>query len=302
MKTAKLTLILLLFISLTPLHASIYDFLNVGFSARPNAMGGSFVAISNDITALQSNPAGLKDMGKGMLSTGIVLYVADIRFGHIQYGFSKDKNNFGVGINYINYGSIERRDENNADLGTFSPMDFAFLAGYSRSISENLAAGVGMKFAYEKIDSFVSYGAAADIGIQYRMEERHLTLGLALKNAGTAFKAHDEVKGSLPLAVTGGCSFHPLPIISFNLDGTRIFSDSRTVVKAGVEWWAVSLLAIRAGYSNSGSDLKTGYGSDMLAGLSAGFGVSWKSMKLDYAVQPMVDFGFAHSLSLSHAF
>ncbi len=295
-------MIILLFMLLTSLDASIYDFLNVGFSARPNAMGGSFVAISRDITALQSNPAGLQELGKGMLSTGIVLYVADITFGHIQYGFSKGRNNFGVGINYINYGSIERRDENNEDRGTFSPMDFAFLVGYCRPISANLSAGLEMKFLYEKIDSFASYGAAADIGMQYRMEERHLTLGLALKNIGTAFKAHDEVKGSLPLAFTGGCSFHPLPILSFNLDATRVFSDSRTLMKGGIEWWAVSLFALRAGYSSGGSDLKTGYGSDMLAGLSAGFGVSWKSMKLDYAVQPMVDFGFAHSLSLSHAF
>jgi hypothetical protein len=302
MKTGKLAMIILLLVWLTSLNASVYDFLNVGFSARPNAMGGSFTAISHDVTALQSNPAGLQGIGKGMLSTGIVLYIADIKFGHVQYGFSRGKNSFGVGINYVSYGSMERRGENNEDLGTFSPMDFVFLAGYSRPFSENLSAGLEMKLVYEKIDSFASYGAAADIGMQYLMKERYLTIGLVLKNAGTVFKPHDEIKGALPLAFTGGFSFHPLPILSFNLDVTQIFSDSRTVAKFGVEWWTVSLLALRAGYSNAGSELKTGYGSDMLAGLSAGFGVSWKRMKLDYAVQPMVDFGFAHSISLSHIF
>lgn len=293
---------MLLLALLTSLNASVYDFLNVGFCARPNAMGGSFVAISNDITALHSNPAGLQGLGKGMLSTGIVLYIADIKCGHLQYGFSRGNHSFGAGINYINYGSIEKRDENNEDLGTFSPMDFVFMAGYGRPFSENLSAGLEMKLVYEKIDSFVSYGAAADIGMQYLMTERHLTLGLVLRNAGTAFKPHDEIKGTLPFALTGGCSFHPIPVLNVNLDVTRIFSDSRTVAKFGIEWWAVSLFALRAGYSNAGSELKTGYGSDMMAGLSAGFGVSWKRMKLDYAVQPMVDFGFTHSLSLSHTF
>jgi hypothetical protein len=284
------------------LGASVYDFLNVGFSARPNAMGGTFSAVSNDVNALQSNPAGLHGIGKGMLSTGIVLYVADIKFGHIQYGFSSGKNSFGVGINYINYGSIERRGENNEQLGTFSPMDFVFQTGYSRPISEELSAGLEIKGIYEKIDSFASYGMAADIGMQYLMKERHLTLGLVLKNGGTVFKPHDEIKGSLPLSLTGGFSFHPLPIVNFNLDITRIFADSRTVAKFGAEWWAVSLLILRAGYSNGGSDLKTGYGSDMLAGFSAGFGISWQRMKLDYAVQPMADFGVVHSVSLSHVF
>ncbi len=295
-------MVLLSFVLLTSLNASVYDFLNVGFSARPNAMGGSFAAISHDVTALQSNPAGLQGIEKGMLSTGIVLYVADIKFGHIHYGFSRGKNSFGVGINYINYGSIEKRGENNEDLGTFSPMDFVFLGGYSRPLSENLAAGFEMKLIYEKIDSFVSYGAAADIGMQYLMKERHLTLGLVVKNAGIAFKPHDEVKGSLPLSLTGGCSFHPLPIVSFNIDVTRILSDSRTMAKFGAEWWAVPLFALRAGYSNAGSELKTGYGLDMMAGFSAGFGVAWKRLTLDYAVQPMVDLGFSHSVSLSHVF
>jgi hypothetical protein len=302
MNTVKLALPILLFALIASLDASVYDFLNVDFSARPIAMGGSFAAISHDVTALQSNPAGLVGIEKGMLSTGIVLYVADIKFGHIQYGFSRQKNTFAVGVNYINYGSIERRGENNEDLGTFSPMDFVFMAGYARPFSENFAAGLEVKLVYEKIDSFASYGMAADIGMQYLMEERNLTLGLILKNAGTAFKPHDEVKGSLPLAVTGGCSFHPLPVLNFNLDVTRIFSSARTEAQFGIEWWTVSLLALRAGYSTAGSDLKTGYGSDMLAGLAGGFGISWKRMKLDYAVQPMVDLGFSHSVSLSHTF
>jgi hypothetical protein len=265
-------------------------------------MGGTFSAISNDVNALQSNPAGLQGIGKGMLSTGMVLYIADIKFGHLQYGFSKGKNTFAVGINYVNYGSIGRRGENNEDLGTFTPMDFAFQTAYSRPISEELSVGIEVKAIYERIDSFTSYGAAADLGMQYLMRERHLTLGLVVKNAGTAFKAHDEVKGSLPLCVTGGFCFHPLPVVNFNLDVTKIFSDSRTLAKFGAEWWAVPLFALRAGYTNAGSDLKIGYGSDMLAGFSAGFGISWKRLTFDYAVQPMVDFGFAHSIALTHVF
>lgn len=302
MRLLRIALFLILLLSYTILNASVYDFLNVGISARSNAMAGSFSAISNDINSLQWNPSGLHGIGKGMFSTGVILYVADIKFYHVQYGFSKGKNTFGFGVNYVNYGSIERRGESNEDLGSFTPMDILLLSGFSRSITEDLIAGISVKFVYEKIDSFVSYGAGSDIGIQYIMRERNLTLAVVLKNVGKELKAHDEEKGSFPLSLTGGLSFHPIPVVNINLDVTRIFSDSRSIVKFGAEWWVIPMFALRAGYSSAGSELKTDYRSDILAGTSLGFGLSWKKYCLDFAVQPMVDLGFSHSITLSHIF
>ncbi|MCK4576384.1 PorV/PorQ family protein, partial [candidate division WOR-3 bacterium] len=284
MKYLKVTLFIILLLPLASLHAAVYDFLDVGLSARPNAMGGSFSAISNDICALQWNPAGLVGIEKGMLSTGVLLYTkAGIKFGDVKYGFGKGKNTFGFGLNYVNYGSIERRGESNEDLGTFTPMDIFFISGFSRSITEDLTAGIGVKLVYEKIDSFVSYGAGADIGIQYIMQERNITLGFVLKNLGTVFKAHDEEKGSFPLSATGGFSFHPIQQVNVNVDFTRYFSDPRSIVKFGAELWPVQIFAIRLGYSSAGSDLKTDFGPDFLAGTAGGFGVSWEKFYLDYA-------------------
>jgi len=299
----ELFLIIILLLSLTSLNASVYDFLNVGLSARPNAMGGSFSAISKDINTLRWNPSGLNGIEKSMLSTGILLYTkAGIKFGEVQYGFCKGKNTFGFGLDYVNYGSIERRGEQNEDFGSFTPMDIVFISGYSRSITSDLTAGLSVKFIYENIDSFTSYGAGTDIGIQYLMRERHLTIGIVLRNLGKELKAHYEEKGSFPLSLTGGFSFHPIPVLNINFDYTQIFSDSRSIAKFGAEWWAVPMFAIRAGYNTAGNDLKTNYGSDFLAGTSAGVGFLWKKIYVDYAVQPMADLGLSHSITLSHIF
>ncbi len=300
MKLKNTLFIITILLSFTTLNASVYDFLNVGLSARSNAMAGSFSAISNDINSLQWNPAGLNGIEKGMLSTGVVLYAAGIKFGEVQYGFGKGKNTFGFGLNYVNYGSIERRGANNEDLGSFSPMDLLFLSGFSRPITDDLTAGMSMKFIYERIDSFISYGAGSDIGIQYLMRERNLTLAFVLKNLGKELKAHYEEKGSLPLSVTGGFSFHPLPVLNINFDFTRIFYDSRSIAKFGVEWWVVPMLALRAGYSSAGADLKNDFSPAVSAGTSFGCGFAWKKLYLDYAVQPMVDLGFSQSITLSH--
>ena len=297
---ALFTILLSLF---TILNASVYDFLNVGLSARPNAMGGSFSAVSNNIDALQWNPAGLNGIENSILSTGMLLYTkAGLRFGEVNYGFNKQKNTFGFGINYVNYGSIEKRGENNEDLGTFSPIDMVLLSGLSRQITNELTAGIGAKFVYERIDSFLSYGAGVDLGIQYLMKERNLTIGIVLKNIGKELKAHYEEKGSFPISFTGGVSFHPLNVININFDYTKFLTISRSIAKFGIEWQAVPMFAVRAGYNSTGSDLKTGYTSDLFAGTSFGAGFSWKEFYLDYAVQPMVDLGLSHSITISHIF
>ncbi len=294
-------LIVLLF-SLTILNASVYDFLNVGIAARPNAMGGNFCAISNDVHALYWNPSGLNGIEKEMLSTGLVLYVADIKFGEVSYALNKGQNTFGFGLNYVNYGSIERRGENNENLGSFTPMDMLFLSAMSRSLSDDLSVGLSVKLVYEKIDSFTSYGAGTDIGIQYIMRERHLTVALLGKNIGKQFKAHYQDKASFPVSVTAGFSFHPMDILNVNFDFTKILTDSRTITGLGAEWWLIPMFALRAGYSNAATELKNDFGSDIMAGTSFGVGFLWKIFGLDYAVEPKADFGFSHSLTLSRIF
>jgi hypothetical protein len=73
-------------------------------------------------------------------------------------------------------------------------------------------------------------------------------------------------------------------------------------VKFGTEYWVAPLLALRLGYNSGGSELKTDYGSDILAGASAGVGFSLKKYFLDYSIQPMVDLGFTHAVTLSYLF
>jgi len=294
--------LLIMLLSFTYLNASVYDFLDVGISARANAMAGGFSAVSNDIDMLSWNPSGIHGIEKGMLSTSLLLYVADIKFGQLQYGFGKGKNTLGFKLGYVNYGTMEKRGINNEDLGSLTPMNILFISGLSHSISEDLSAGIGLKFVYEKIDSFISYGAGVDMGIQYFMRERNLTFGVVSKNLGKEIKAHSEEKGSFPFSITGGVSFHPIDAINLNFDLTRTFSDSKSIAKLGAEWWVIPMFALRAGYSNAGEELKTDYGSDIFCGISCGFGVSWKNMCLDYAILPKGDLGLSHSISISHIF
>ena len=69
-------------------------------------------------------------------------------------------------------------------------------------------------------------------------------------------------------------------------------------VNLGVEDVVLSLLALRAGYTLNLSDP----GLDGLTGVTAGFGLAYRGIALDYAFLPSGDLGTAHRVSLTYRF
>ena len=58
-------------------------------------------------------------------------------------------------------------------------------------------------------------------------------------------------------------------------------------------------LALRAGYNSQGRDLHTEAESSEVAGFSAGLGVKWKTLGLDYSFTPGLGLGTLHRFTLS---
>jgi hypothetical protein len=88
--------------------------------------------------------------------------------------------------------------------------------------------------------------------------------------------------------------------LNLNLDLIKPLN-SQFGFRIGGEGWATPFLAVRAGYNSLGSDLKTGGGSDIFAGLGFGLGVKVLSYQLDYGFTPMVTLGRVHRFTLSFA-
>jgi hypothetical protein len=79
--------------------------------------------------------------------------------------------------------------------------------------------------------------------------------------------------------------------------------DAPLIVRGGIEFLPVSILALRAGYSTQGNAWKTGEGADVLAGFSAGIGIhDLKGVFVDYAITPGLDIGLFHRISLAYHF
>lgn len=278
-----------------------YPFLKIDVSARSTAMGGAFVGLSDDESALYFNPAGLIQIEQKSFFTTYNNYLADIQSGFLGYVHPHSENTrLGVSIYYFNYGSFTQTDSLGKVLGTFGAADFALAISFVRSINSQISFGTTGKFIYEKIESFSSDALALDFGILHISKDTRTRFGLMGQNLGVQLKGFTKShKDDLPIVVKVGMSHQmrelPLTVV---LDAAKPF-DNDIFFNLGGELTALKPLYLRVGWSSFGKNFKTNSDKDDLAGFAGGFGVTWKTYRFDYAYSSYADLGGVHKISIS---
>ena len=159
------------------------DFLAGGVGGRALGMGGTHVAIAQDVSAGYWNAAGLS-----RLNYPEVAYMHAERFAGVvsfdygsialpinarsTFGFSFFRSGVNDIKNTLDAWDPERnqpRPNPEDHISSFSAADMAFFVSYARSLRENLAAGVSGKIIRRNIGEFANaWGYSFDVGIQYR--------------------------------------------------------------------------------------------------------------------------------------
>lgn len=104
--------------------------LDIGFSARSLGLGGSFVGLADDVSALFYNPAGLASL-KGWNFSSFY----STQFGVASYGsIGITMDNWGGGILYFNSSNIPKRNEADELTGSFSYTNLAGIGAYGVKI------------------------------------------------------------------------------------------------------------------------------------------------------------------------
>jgi hypothetical protein len=302
---------------------SAYTFLKIGTGAKSQALGGAFVGLADDETALYYNPAGLTADGESyevyddLLDTpkrkqilnrftaSYINYLLDFQYGFIGYIRNlDDRTAAGLSIAYQNYGTFNRLNDAGDRLGTFGASDMAVGLSYSKRVRSNLSLGGTGKFIYEKIDVYSSNGLALDAGLMYLISDDGSTrAGLALTNLGAQLsgltKAH---KDKLPTKVAIGLShrLRGLPTV-FTTEIGKPF-DNEFYLSLGIEVVSLSPFFLRIGWTSAGRDYKTGSDGDNLAGFAGGFGYSYREYTVDYSYSSYADLGSVHRVSLGAGF
>ncbi|OGS06003.1 MAG: hypothetical protein A2204_07700 [Elusimicrobia bacterium RIFOXYA1_FULL_47_7] len=273
------------------------QFLKISPSARASAMGNAFAAVSDDVFALYSNPAGLSQLKESELAATYLSYFADVKYGFIGYA-SKVKNMgvFGFGYTYLLVDQIEKRDVNETKLGEFNAKDTSLTVSYGKddvipSVLENVSLGGSVKIISSEIDQVIAYTGALDLAAMYSPIE-NLNTALVIQNIGPGIK-FVEVTDKLPLNIKFGASYRAFEKLTISADIDEYVFDNKFYASLGGEYWVISKLALRAGY-------RYGYDTSNLGsivGLGAGIGFRIWSVGLDYAFLPFGELGDTHRVS-----
>ncbi len=181
-------------------------FLMIAPDSRHGALGDAGVAIADNSNAMHWNLSGLaftdKQMGFGLSYTPwLRQLVPDINLSYLSgfYNLGERQGVVAASIRYFSLGEIIFTDENAIEYGRFNANEFAIDGGYTRKVSENLSAGVALRFIYSNLAANASVGSlitkpgtsiAGDINLLYTKDfdggntPLNLRLGMNLTNIG----------------------------------------------------------------------------------------------------------------------
>jgi hypothetical protein len=163
------------------------EFLRLSNAPRISALGGINVAHSdNDISFALQNPSLMRPALHNQLGLNYNAYYAGISIANLQYGYHVQKVNtsFVLGVQYLNYGSMEQTDATGNMYGSFKATDYALSLGASRQYGKNWRYGASLKFAQSAYYDKSQIAALADVGVNYYDTGNLWHVGIVAKNMG----------------------------------------------------------------------------------------------------------------------
>lgn len=308
---------------LTNVGTTAAPFLEVGVGSRAVGMGGAFVAVANDVSALYWNPAGISRIARPEAVFERVEWLADISFNYL--GVVIPFGRWGTAGVFLDAMSVPKMAVRTVDYpdGTgemFDATSYAVGLSYAFSLTDRFSIGLTGKYIEERIWHEKSHSVAFDIGTLYKTNFNGLRIGATISNFGPSLTMdgsdliiyydadvsidgnNDRIMGKLitdewplPLNMQFGIAYDLLTTkfikMTVAADAFHPINNSESV-NTGTEIAILDLLFIRAGYQAIGQ-------TDTEEGLTLGGGLRYKMfgqsyIKFDYA---FADFGRLKNVS-----
>lgn len=239
------------------------DFFLKGITSRVDGMGRAFVAIADDATAIQFNPAGLADQQNMNLNTTYsTLNDFDITTNTLNLAYPlRSRNGWGFQLYRNTIGNIlgstlDPVTSRPTVTGTTDEDEFGFHIGYGWRISNRVRLGTSLKYLSYEFFNAKESGFALDFGGIIDLSE-NWTFGANLQNLGGLNLGPDQVPTNLKIGVAYQDNTGKFKA-AFDID-TEVANE--TQAHLGLEYKPIPELAARIG-SNDG-DLTLGLGLDL---------------------------------------
>lgn len=255
-------------------------------AARPLALGGAYVAVSDDANAVNINPAGLTQLTASelALSYSNLYSVSSLSEGLVAFGIPWGFNSFG-----ISYQRLSLTDIFKEETFTFS---------YARALRRTISLGLNLKLLRASAGNFSaadvsSLGSAtewsSDISLWTRPWEP-FSLGLAVYdlNSPRLRLLSDSVGEKIRPTVRGGFSYHPKPFILLSGDlhtENGAFKNLGGNYHFGAELLFAKAIALRLGVDRNK--------------FTGGVGFQQRWLKVDFAFFNQGDLGLLYRVSTS---
>ena len=259
-----------------------------GSSARDISMGGAVSAVPQGASSLYWNPSLLSDVSRKDISflQAQLFGQTSLNWAGFALPYKRRAGTFGLQIMQLKTGSGDMRSETNELQGSFNQSEqvVGFGYGFHPMPDRNFSLGFGFNMLKRSLgeNSNTLYGLNA--GASYQVG-RKLRSGLVLQNVLRGKQGDTE--DLLPMAARFGNSYELLP--GFNLTADLALNDFKSIeFNAGTELsW--KFLTLRAGHPSDGD-------------FSFGFGIAWRSMRLDVAMSNHRDLGSSQVFSFGTSF
>jgi len=297
-------------------------FLEKGVGARPCGMGGAFTGLSEDVTAIYWNPAGLIKI-KRMEFHGMH---AERFSGIVNWDFLgvaariDQKTSLGIGFFRLGIDGIPltRLVDPSRELGEIiidnqgreiintpyaykyvNDSESALYFSFARKKSKKISYGGSVKFIYKAVGVNNAWGLGFDLGIMYNPLDS-LKLGLLLSDGTSTLLAWDTGRKELipPHLRIGSAYYFNYSFLQFipvldlrvnfeNRESSQIKINLMGIdLHTGMEIQFKKMIAFRFGLDN---------------GLfTAGSGISFSAFRIDYGFSSHTELGNTHRISLTY--
>ncbi len=166
------------------------QFLKIGVDARAIGMGEAYVAVTDDISSVYWNPAGLALKPQDQVFLSHTEWVADIRYEYVAVSRVTDFGVFALSgaLLHMDYMDVTTEEVFGPTGETFTCSDMSVGITYSNAFTEKFSFGVTAKFLRQNLDEHSVNGGSVDLGSIYNTGWKNLTIGMALRNFGPDMK------------------------------------------------------------------------------------------------------------------
>ena len=185
-------------------YAGAFYYVPIG--ARPVAMGGAYLAVSDDAMGGLYNPAGLSNIDKTLFAASYRAMELDRYLGYASF-LVPAKNNSAIGVQWLYAGdkNLQARDSEGRLVGVeISKNDHDFSLVFAKRFENFISAGVKMSYLHSSFADMTTYCVSIDLGAMFYLSEfidreirdmvfvQDIRAGVTLKYLGARYKWNNE--------------------------------------------------------------------------------------------------------------